>query len=171
MNAGLSTRKPHSAWSAHPVWTRFQKHRPLLPRSGGTGRKSPSSSGSSPWVIKTPASSENGSSPNLGQSARVTVVETSSLANTQAFKPLSKVWVVLKKKRKRRRTTDKPPRVPVLKPACRRRPFQDEEMRVETALTREPRSCVRCRMQRIRVGNYFLTPCLSTIASDHRLIH
>lgn len=33
----------------------------------------------------------------------------------------------------------------------RRGPFQNEEMRVKTALTRELKSCVRCRMLRIRV--------------------
>jgi hypothetical protein len=34
----------------------------------------------------------------------------------------------------------------------KRRPFQDLEQRQETSLTRRLRACIRCRMQRIRVG-------------------
>ena len=41
--------------------------------------------------------------------------------------------------------------------AIRRRPFQDEQKRVKTGVTRRSGACVRCRMQRIRVSQSFLS--------------
>lgn len=40
----------------------------------------------------------------------------------------------------------------------RRRPFQNPEVRMQTAQTRKDKACLRCRMQKIRVLNPNLQP-------------
>jgi hypothetical protein len=137
------------------------------------------SGGGSPWVVLTPSSSENGPSPTQPSTSGGLTPgeEPSPVADPRLLLgPCTRVWVVPKvrlavafltrhvrrlltnsgvqKTRKKRTTVNpKPPRVAEKKPPRRRRPFQDKETRNETALTRELRSCVRCRIQRIRVLN------------------
>ncbi|KAK4033686.1 hypothetical protein C8A01DRAFT_49768 [Parachaetomium inaequale] len=132
-----------------------------------------STSGESAWVITTPDSSENGSSVKQPSSSRRTSGEEASgvaaVTDPRLLGPCSKVWVVPKKARKKRRTANpnKPSRGGEKRPPRRRRPFQDEETRTQTALTRELRSCVRCRMLRIRCHPDMSDPdgpCLTCLA-------
>lgn len=62
------------------------------------------------------------------------------------------------------------PNFDILQPNQRggkRGPFTDPTLREQTAQTRKMGSCIRCRMQRIRVS-IFLTPCYDSSLGEHR---
>ncbi|AEO71828.1 uncharacterized protein THITE_2031104, partial [Thermothielavioides terrestris NRRL 8126] len=129
-----------------------------------------STSGDSSWVITTPVSSDHGSSSDQPNSTRATPgAEALGIADPRLLGPCSRVWVVPRKTRKKRRTAspNKPSGVAEKAAPRRRGPFRDEESRTQTALTRELRSCVRCRMLRIRCHPNLSDrqgPCLNCLA-------
>ncbi|GAB1317293.1 Zn(2)-C6 fungal-type domain-containing protein [Madurella fahalii] len=155
----------------------------------GPAEDSTSSAGSS-RVVLTPVSSEDDSFSNRLPSGSRSTPENDATGMVNLLGPCSKVWVVPKKTRKKRKPKNPNgiTKVTEKRPPRRRGPFQDVEKRTETALTRALKSCVRCRMLRIRcspdmfdLGGSCLTckqvtgpimcklPCLRWIITDSSL--
>ncbi|KXX74792.1 hypothetical protein MMYC01_207707 [Madurella mycetomatis] len=121
------------------------------PRAGSGEDDSTQSTGSS-WAVLTPGSSEDDPLPHQLSNGKQSSPAGNATATPNSLWPCTKVWVVPKKTRKKRKSQNPNgiTKVAEKRPPRRRRPFQDLEKRTETALTRELRSCVRCRMLRIR---------------------
>ncbi|KAL3437898.1 hypothetical protein BDV09DRAFT_161242 [Aspergillus tetrazonus] len=114
-----------------------------------------SSHASSSWAMSAAGSDSDSSIASDGEQQDTSPglnERSSSVVNPPPSGPCSKTWSLPPRTRRKRKTTpeDTTKRKHRKASTRRRGPFKDESKRTETALTRNLKGCVRCRMMRIR---------------------
>ncbi|KAL4911528.1 hypothetical protein BDW74DRAFT_143075 [Aspergillus multicolor] len=146
-----------------------------MPFDYGRPTRSPSHTSSS-WAMSVAGSDSDSSiasdeeqqdnSPGLNE-------RSSSVVNAPPAGPCSKAWSLPPRtRRKRKSTPEDSSKKKHRKSSTRRRgPFKDESKRTETALTRNLKGCVRCRMMRIRCepdhNDPYTNDCLTCQKAHH----
>ncbi|KKK23873.1 hypothetical protein AOCH_002910, partial [Aspergillus ochraceoroseus] len=119
-------------------------------------RRSSSSGSSSSWAVATPGSESNASIAFDEEPGNVKTEVPAQLPNVipdAPRGPCSREWhLPPRTRRKRKPKARNTPKKQYRRPnnSRRRGPFKDDDKRLNTALTRKLRGCIRCRMMRIR---------------------